>query len=102
MTQITEAAAARVVTPTKNIVASSMDELRKELQAVLESGCRELTIDLKNVEVIDSRGLSLFMLCHNSLSRVGGRLRVVTQNEDLRHLLHVMRLDQHVIVSDRL
>jgi anti-anti-sigma factor len=102
MTDTKEAGVACVVTPARNIVASFLDEFRKELQEVLDGGCRELTIDLKNVEIIDSRGLAVFMLCHNSLARVDGHLRVVTQNEDLRHLFHVMRLDQHITVTDQL
>ena len=68
----------------------------------MDGGCRELTIDLKNVEIIDSRGLGLFMLCHNSLSQVGGQLRVVTESEDLQHLFRIMKLDQHITVTNQL
>ncbi len=100
MIEATSTSTARVITPTHNPVSSSLDEFRKELQQALDEGCRELTIDLKNVEIIDSRGLAVFMLCHNSLAKIGGHLKVVTRNADLRHLFHVMRLDQYITVTD--
>lgn len=90
-----------VVVAKKDIVASSFDEFRKELQKVLDKGIKELVIDLHHVEMVDSRGLALFMLCQNTLSQTGGHLRLVTQNEDLRQLFHVMRLDRHMTVSDQ-
>ena len=87
-----------VVRPNRNIVASCLEEFRKELQDLLSGGCRDLVIDLKGVEIIDSRGLGLFMNCYNSLARVGGKLTLVTASADLQKLFHVMRLDQYVTV----
>ncbi len=101
MSQMAETESRCVVVPDKNIVASSFEEFREKFQELLDQGCRELVIDLKNVGIVDSRGLGLFMLCQNSLSRVGGSLRLVTQNQDLLHLFRVMRMDRHITISEQ-
>jgi len=101
MNQTTEPQLRCVVVPEKDIVASSIAELRRQLQELLDSGCRELILDLQRVKIVDSRGLALFMLCQNSLSRIGGRLKLVTQDQDLLHLFRVMRLDQHITISEQ-
>ena len=90
-----------VVVLEKDVVASTFEQFRKQLQQVLDGGCRELVLDLQKVQVVDWRGLALFMLCQNSLSRVGGRLTVVTANPDLLHLFRVMRLDRHFTISEQ-
>lgn len=101
MNQTQQASRTRVVVATKDVVASCFEEFRQELQRVLDQGCDELVIDLSSVQIVDSRGLALFMLCQKSLAGTGGRLRLVTQNQDLRQLFHVMRLDRHMTVSDQ-
>jgi len=90
-----------VVVPDKDIVASTFEEFRKQLQELLDGGCRELVIDLQKVQLVDSRGLALFMLCQNSLARAGGQLTLVTQNPDLLHLFRVMRLDRRIHISEQ-
>jgi anti-sigma B factor antagonist len=101
MSQITSTQDRRVVVLEKDVVASTFEESRKRLQELLDSGCRELVIDLHKVQIVDSRGLALFMLCQNSLSRIGGRLTLVTQNQDLLHLFRVMRMDRHITITEQ-
>ena len=90
-----------VIVPEKDVVASTFEEFRKQLQQVLAGGCRELVIDLQKVQIVDSRGLALFMLCQNSLSKIGGHLTLVTRSQDLLHLFRVMRLDRHITISEQ-
>ncbi len=91
---------ALVVKPTRDIVASYVDEFRKELQVLVEQGHLQLVIDLGSVDMMDSKGLAVFMLCHKSLAARGGTLKVVTQNDDFKHLFHLMRMDEYFTVCD--
>ncbi|MCD4670617.1 MAG: STAS domain-containing protein, partial [Actinomycetia bacterium] len=75
---------------------------RKELQSLIEGGQVNLAIDLADVGIIDSKGLAVFMMCHKSVSSRGGKLTVLTTNEDFKHLFHVMRLDEHFTVAESL
>jgi anti-sigma B factor antagonist len=87
-----------IVRPTGDITAINAEEFRKDLQELVNAGQIDLMIDLNNVGMIDSKGLSVFILCHQAVSAKGGTLKVVTDNPDLRGLFHVMRLDEHFTV----
>lgn len=102
MLQTEERQETLVVRPQQDIVASTVDEFRGELQALIDAGRTQLAIDLANVSMIDSKGLAVFMMCHKSLVNRGGALVVVTDNEDFKHLFHVMRLDEQFVVTESL
>ncbi len=87
-----------MVRPQGVITAANADAFRKELQGLVEDGAINLTIDLADVEMIDSKGLAVFVVCHQTLQSKSGALTVITDNEDLRGLFRVMRLDQHFSV----
>ena len=91
-----------IVRPQQDIVASYVEEFRKELQMLVEEGHANLAIDLAGVDIIDSKGLAVFMMCFKSVTERGGRLRVLTTSADLQHLFHVTRLDQHFTVATAL
>jgi len=69
------------------------------LQSALDQSSDELIIDLANVNMIDSKGLAVFVQCHKTISASGGRLRVVGASPDLKQLFHVMGLDGHFSVE---
>lgn len=102
MSQAQQDVGRAVVTPPGDVVASSLEAFRQNLLEQIEAGCRDLVIDLANVEVIDSRGLAVFMLCHKTLHKLGGQLTVVAANGELRQLFRVMRMDQHIGVVEKL
>ncbi len=81
-----------------NLTAGNADEFRRFLQELVESGENNLTIDLAGVEMIDSKGLAVFIVCYQTLSLIGGSLTVVTDSDDLKGLFHVMRMDEHFTV----
>mgnify|MGYP001319073191 CR=1 FL=1 len=87
---------------TSNIVASTIETLRKELLAAIEGSSGRFVIDLQTVGIIDSDGLALLMMCHKSLQARGGKLTVVTTSKDFRQMFQVMRLDQHFEIVDHL
>ncbi|MFQ5461878.1 MAG: STAS domain-containing protein [Phycisphaerae bacterium] len=88
-----------VVRPKGVITAANASEFKESLHDLVESGACDLIIDLANVEMIDSQGLAVFVVCHQTVSAKGGSLTVMTDNEDLRGLFRVMRLDQHFTVK---
>ncbi len=88
-----------IVKPSGKITAANADDFRKELLEVIEGGAKNLTIDLSGVDMIDSKGLAVFIVCHKQLSKQSGELTVVTDNVDFQGLFHVMRLDQRFSVK---
>lgn len=79
----------------ENLVASNADTFKNGLTQILQEGAEQLTIDIGEVRSIDSRGLSVLIAAHNSLQKKGNNLQIVNANDDIRKLLHAMRLDQH-------
>jgi len=91
-----------VVKPARDIVASYVEEFRGELQSLVSQGKTDLVIDLAQVNMLDSKGLAVFMLCHKSVQPLGGKLTVITSNPDFRQLFRVMRMDEHFSVKESL
>ncbi len=102
MLQTEQAQDVLVVRPGVDIVASQVEQLKKDLQALVAQGHIHLVIDLEGTSMIDSKGLAVFMLCHKSVSARGGSLKVVTANRDFRQLFHITRMDEHFKVVDTL
>ena len=91
----TQDAGAAVIEPSGDIVAASVPELRSRMRGAIAGGAHKLTIDLRNVEMIDSVGLGMLIAAHNSLTRVGGELSAVNASQELVDLFVAMRIHQH-------
>ena len=85
----------RTVKPGKDIVASMAEEFRGKLLKLVKQGIKEITIDLDNVEMVDSVGLGVLIATHNSLDDAGGGLKLKNVSDDIYNLMKTMRLDQH-------
>lgn len=88
-----------VIQPEGDLVSLSLPPLRSKMREIVSSGVRHLTVDLANVQMVDSAGLGLLMSAHNSLRKSGGRLAVIHASEDILHLFQTMRFNQHFSVS---
>ena len=88
-----------VVRPSGDIVASMADALRAQLKDIVAQLTGPLTIDLAQVELIDSVGIGLLIAVHNSLSQKGGKLTLAHVSPDLATLLRTMRLDKHFSIQ---
>ncbi|MBN1846714.1 MAG: STAS domain-containing protein [Sedimentisphaerales bacterium] len=84
--------------PEGKITAANADAFRQELLEHVQAGRIHLTIDLSRVDIIDSKGLAVFIVCYKTVSEKGGSLAVIADNNDFRNLFHVMRLDKHFSV----
>ncbi len=87
-----------IVRPEGSIVSTRAEKFRDELKKLIDKGEKNIIIDLADVDLIDSRGLSVFILIHQTLATQGGRLTVVTDNKDIRNLFTILRLDKHFVV----
>ena len=79
----------------KDIIASMAADFRDKLLKLVKEGIEELTLDLRQVEMVDSVGLGVIIAAHNSLRGIGGKLTVKNVSSDIYRLFKTMRLDQH-------
>jgi anti-anti-sigma factor len=88
-----------VYSPGRDIVVSTVDEMKAEIKKLLAASTGDLTIDFSGVEMIDSKGLGLLIASFNSLEAAGRKLRIKGAIPDIVELLRVMRLDRHFIID---
>lgn len=89
------------IKPLENLQASLVGEMREKLKALLGEGIREFIFDIATVTVIDSLGIGLLIMCHNSLKNMGGRMEVVNTTQSLMDEFRLMRLDRHFKISSQ-
>lgn len=88
-----------VVKPGKDIVASMANEFRSELYSLVQKSPMELIIDLLGVEMVDSVGIGVLIATHNSLNKIGGKLKIINVANDICDLFNTMRLNRHFTVE---
>jgi serine/threonine-protein kinase RsbW len=96
---ITRDGSKATVTPAVNIVATKVSGMRTQIKGLIDEGCTSITIDLKDVEIVDSTGIGLLIAVHNSLTKAGGTVAVVNASKDILELFKAMRLDQHFSIT---
>jgi len=68
------------------------DLLRDTLQRLIDHGRTKLVLDFDQVPYIDSTAMALVIRMYSTLSRQGGRLKLVRVSGHVRGLLTVTRL----------
>ncbi|UOY04093.1 acetyl-CoA C-acetyltransferase [Blastococcus sp. PRF04-17] len=80
------------VTAVGEIDSTSAPVLRQKLDAVLESGLPELTVDLGGVTFLDSAGLCVLAATHRRAVRQGMRMRVLASSRAVIRPLQITGL----------
>lgn len=101
MQQTSEYTSSVQITPTDDIVASQVHELRTALCEAIDQGALQVVLDLQAVAMVDSAGLGVLISAQNTLHGHGGGLTVINVSPDLIRLFQLMRLDKHFTVIAR-
>jgi anti-anti-sigma factor len=83
----------------EDIVAAKVEKLKEQLVTILNEGAKEIILDIKGIEVIDSFGLGLIIATHNSLKEFGGTLKIKNASEKIFILFQTLRLDKQLEVT---
>ena len=76
----------------QSITWENCDDLKKKLKKKIDAGHREIILDLKKVDHLDSAALELLVETHDSLMQVGGTLKIAGLNEVCRDILLATRI----------
>jgi anti-sigma B factor antagonist len=74
--------------------AYSAPRLKERLDVAIETGKRQLVVDLSRASFIDSTGLSVLVMTHWHLEDARGSLALVCTDESMLELFKLTRLDQ--------
>jgi anti-sigma B factor antagonist len=88
---VTTDTSARVST-TGEVDSSSAPRLQAELEGLLDSGFRQLTVDLDGVTFLDSAGLCALAAVHRRATADGGRMRVLASHRAVIRPLQITGL----------
>lgn len=76
------------------------DELRADVNAILNDGRHNLILDLADVPYIDSAGVGLLVAINRLIHEAGGRLVLLSAQGRIRETLKRLRLDQFFECSE--
>lgn len=91
-----------LVIPAVDIVAGNTLKFKEEMNKLLNEDITHITVDLDNVELVDSSGISVFITMQNSLNKVNGKLKTINLSTDILKMFKIMRLDKHFEVSGKI
>ena len=82
-----------------NLVAASVEFLQIQIEELYELETKEITLDLEQVAIVDSTGIGFMLRIQNTLEKEGGHLILINVHDDIKRMLQIMRLDQHITVK---
>jgi anti-sigma B factor antagonist len=76
----------------KILIGEGDDVLRDAVSKLLDSGKTKILLNLAEVPYVDSAGLGEIVRCYTTVSRKGGRLKLINLTTKIRDLLSITKL----------
>ena len=92
----------QIVEVTGELELATAPRLRQQVVSLVGAECVRVVLDLTGVDFIDSVGLGVVVGALKRTRAHGGDLRVVAPQDRVRSLFTLTRLDEIIVVADRL
>lgn len=89
------------VIPEVDIVADNVHDFKAEIFGLLNENINHLIVDMKNVGVVDSSGIGIFIYAQNNLRQTNGKLHVINVSPYILKMFKTMRLDNHFEIEGK-
>ena len=76
-----------------------LQKLRDELCLFLNTENKRMSIDLSNIETLDSSAIGALISIQHALEKGNGSLKVIGVSHDILRMFKLMRLDKHFEIS---
>ena len=76
----------------KILIGEGDDALRDAVTRLVDSGKTRILLNLADVPYVDSAGLGEIVRCYTTVSRKGGRLKLVNLTKKIQDLLAITKL----------
>lgn len=76
----------------KILIGEGDDALRDAVNRLVDSGKTKLLLNLAEVPYVDSAGLGEIVRCYTTVSRKGGRLKLLNLTKKIQDLLSITKL----------
>jgi len=76
----------------KIMIGEGDDALREAVTRIVDSGTMRILLNLADVPYVDSAGLGEIVRCYTTVSRKGGRLKLLNLTKKIKDLLAITKL----------
>lgn len=81
-----------------SLVASTLEELKSQVQKLVDKKFVHIVFDLSRIDFVDSSGLGLCISTARELAAISGKLVCYGLNENVQKLFKMTRADQKIVV----
>lgn len=75
-------------------LGNSLREAEDAIKKLVREGSKKVIVDLSNIELTDSAGIGMLMMCHSTAAEANASFRVAGANERVASIFRVTRVDQ--------
>jgi anti-sigma B factor antagonist len=76
----------------KILIGEGDDALREAVTKLVDGGVQKLLLNLGDVPYVDSAGLGEIVRCYTTVSRKGGKLKLINLTKKIQDLLAITKL----------
>jgi anti-sigma B factor antagonist len=76
----------------KIVIGDEVAALREKIKEVLDSGCKNILVNLQNVSYIDSTGVGALVGSFTTIRNQGGQMKLSNLSQRVRDILLVTKL----------
>ena len=76
----------------KILIGEGDDALRDAVTRVVQSGQQKILLNLAEVPYVDSAGLGEIVRCYTTVSKAGGKLKLINLTKKIQDLLSITKL----------
>jgi anti-sigma B factor antagonist len=76
----------------KILIGEGDDALRDAVSKLVEAGKKKILLNLADVPYVDSAGLGEIVRCYTTVSRKGGKLKLINLTKKIQDLLSITKL----------
>lgn len=98
--EVRNADATTVISVSGELDLASSPALEEELERVAQSGAQLVVVDLRNLEFMDSTGLSVLVRAHQRAEENGRRLGLVNGSQQVQRLLTLTGVADRLMLTD--
>ena len=77
----------------KEIGLTNLNDLKDEITAALTEGNINISVDLKNVTVVNSSGLGILIGCMNRVKSAKGNFKILNPQDKIMNLFKITKLN---------
>ena len=77
-----------------DLVAGTAEELKRQIEKLLQKNFNKILVELANVNFMDSSGLGACMALHKMVGEHKGRIAFVKPNDTVAKVFRITRADQ--------